>query len=211
MSEDVARVLGAGAPGVVKIKGKECKLAPLSIRELTEVEREGVKLYRRMYLENLKDSIEFLPNGDEVLREAVEKTAHWGTDDLPKKDVYLTSTIPTSPKLKKWMVENMGITEDRLKVVTTYQRIVASALDGGILSEEIYTKLTGTPVKKAKTGYINWWVTGTKEGMLAMIWQSAKNSGITREEVDSLIDSPTDMMIFSREIEALSVPATGNG
>ena len=43
MSEVMARAAGAGSPLTVEIGGKQCSVRPLTIRELTEVERDCVE------------------------------------------------------------------------------------------------------------------------------------------------------------------------
>jgi len=211
MSEDVARAVGASVPGEVTIAGKKCRLRPLSIRELTEVQREGVRIYRKNYLNQLRDTVEFYPEGKDEFRQAIEKSAHWEADDLPKKEVYDSTTLQHSPALSAWLVENIPGSESKVHNLLTFQRMVASALDGGVLTEDVFKELTGHFPSKMKTGYINWWVTGTVEGMMCMIWQSVKHSGVSREDVDSLLSDPSVMMLFAREIEAISVPAAGNG
>lgn len=211
MSEDTARVVGASMPGEIHINGKSCRLHPLSIRDLAEVQREGVRLYRRNYLANLKDSAEFLPNGEDELRKAIEKSAHWDADDLPRKVVFDSSNLQMNEEMKKWLMENLEAPEERFRNLSSYHRMIATCLDSDVLSEEKFQEIMGFPPKKVKTGYINWWVTGTQEGMLSMVWQSVKNYGISREEVDSLISDPVNLMIFAREIESLSVPDVGNG
>lgn len=212
MSEDVARAVGANSPGEFEVAGKKCRLRPLTVKELTEVTREGIRLYRRQYLEAIRESLEFMPNPDEYFQKKVEETAGWQADDLPKKIVYDVSTLKPNRALIDWLVEKCGVAEDKISTISTFQRVMGGALDSEMLSEEEFTKLNGgVPPKKVRTGYINWWVTGTVEGMLAMIWQSVKTSGVTREEVDTLMSDPARMSIFSREIEVLSVPDVGNG
>lgn len=211
MSEDVARALGAAVPGELTIAGKKCRLRPLSIKELTEVQREAVRTYRKVYLTNLRDSIEFLAGGEEGFQKKVEETAHWEADDLPRKAVYDTATLEVNNKLKTWLKENLNAKEDRLKSPRTCRSLVAAALDSEVLSVEEFKKLTGRLPIKIKTGWVNWWVTGTPEGMLTMIWQSVKSDGVTRDELDTLLSDPATMMAFAREVEFLSAPSPGNG
>lgn len=211
MSEDVARAVGAADPRELTIAGKKCRLRPLTIKELTEVQREGVRVYRKSYLINLRDSIEFLPGGEEGFQKKVEETAHWEADDLPKKSVYDTATLVVTNELKTWLKENLGAKDDRLRNVRACRTLTAAALDSDVLSVEEFRKLTGKLPIKVKTGWVNWWVTGTPEGMLTMIWHSVKIDGITREELDALVSDPATMMAFAREVEFLSVPASGNG
>jgi hypothetical protein len=211
MSEDVARALGAADPQELTIAGKKCRLRPLSIKELTEVQREGVRVYRKAYLTNLRDSIEFLPGGEEGFQKKVEESAHWDADDLPKKTVYDTSTLQINNKLKDWLKTTLKIDEKRLKHQRSCQSVVAASLDSELLSVEEFRQLTGKLPVKVKTGWVNWWVTGTPEGMLTMIWHSVKSYGVSRDELDALVSDPGTMMAFAREVEFLSAPSTGNG
>lgn len=211
MSEDVARAVGAGLSDEIMIAGKACRLRPLTIKELTEIEREGVRVYRRRYLEALKDSSDLLPGGAAGFEAAVEKSAHWDADDLPKKTVYDVSNLNQTALMKKWLIENLQTVEEKVENLSTYHRLVAASLDSGLLSEAEFTAMIGRPPRKTRTGYINWWVTGTPEGMCAMIWHALKEFGVTRDEINQLASDPSKMMVLSREIESLSVPDVGNG
>ena len=86
MSEDVARALGAGGD-ITTIAGKECKVRPLSIRELTEVERECLKVYKRTFLETFHDNLDLLPDDEAagLMSRKLEEASAWDVGDLPSK------------------------------------------------------------------------------------------------------------------------------
>ena len=35
-----------------------------------------------------------------------------------------------------------------------------------------------------KVNYVSWWITGTFEGMLTLVWLCFKSNGVTKEEVE---------------------------
>jgi len=211
MSEDVARAVGAGKSGKT-IAGKPFSLRPLTVRELTEIERDCVKWYRRQYLQNIKDAAEFLPNADEELRKAVFDSAKWEVDDLPKKWVYDTSKIPITPELEIWLKRNLDVKDSALADKDTVKRLVSAALDQELLSAAEFKKYTGSEPKKISTGYANWWATGSFEGMTTMVFYCVRGSGITMDDIRTdLANKQADLMSLSREIEDITAPSLGNG
>lgn len=211
MSEGVARAVGAAAPGEFVIAGKKCRVRPLTVKELTEITREGVRSYRRDYLEKIKDTIDLMDDGPAFFQAKIEESARWEAEDLPKKEVFDADSLQLNKGLQKWLVENLKTSKEKVGNLTVYRSLVSAALDSELLTAEEFKKLTGNLPRKIKTGWINWWTTATPDGMLSMIWHSVKADGITREEVNSLVSDPTSMMSVSREIEHLSVPSAGNG
>jgi len=210
MPDDMARALGAGSSTTVKIGGKDCTVRPLNIRELTEAERDCLQRYRRSYLETWQQNLDLLPEGSEMLRTKIEEAARWDVDDLPPKWAYDPRQIELTAGLKKWVKGEMNLEgkadNDRL------QRLVTTALDQGLLSEKKYMELAGKEPKKAKVPYVNWWITGSFDGMITFVWLCFRPNGVTREEViDALGDNPSLLADTSRQIEELSSPASGNG
>jgi hypothetical protein len=51
MSEKVARALGAAGESM-SCNGKPCEIRPVGIKFLTEVQRECLKQFQRLFLEN---------------------------------------------------------------------------------------------------------------------------------------------------------------
>ncbi len=90
--------------------------------------------------------------------------------------------------------------------------VCASMLDQEMLSREEYRKMTGEDPPRFRVGYVNWWITGSREGMLTVAWVAFQHDGVTREQVsDALRDQPAKLANLSREIEHLSAASVGNG
>ena len=208
----MARAVGAGGSLTVDIGGRQCSVRPLSLRELTEVERDCVERYRRGYLKTYADNIDLVPEAlrKPMMQEKFEQAARWDVDDLPVKFAYDSSQVILTNKLKAFIGKEFGIEEksDDAK----YQRATASALDQGTLSEARYEELSGKPIKKAKVPYVSWWITGAMDGMITFIWMAFKHAGVTREQVaNAMAENPALLTEVANEIERLSAPELGNG
>ena len=211
MPDDVARAVGAGGR-TVNIGGKECTVRPLSIKELTEVERECLTIYKRNYLKTFSDNADLLPKGEGIrmLQEKMEEVAKWDVGDLPSKYAYDPGSIKINRKLKKWLTEAFDMKEEiddeRMK------RLVVAALDQMMLSTNKYQRMIGEPPVRAKVGYVNWWITGSYEGMITFVWVCFAHNGVTKEEVATELGRNQQMLAeITQEIEQLSAPAAGNG
>lgn len=217
MSEDVARAVGAGQLEPLVIEGITCKIRPLSIRELAEIERECLSLYRKSYLSTFAENIEMLgERGPAVLQEKMEEAGRWDVNDLPHKSVYDASSVHLTDKLIQWLRSDYGFKDETLpegKRERMARQMVVTALDADLLTEAGYEMMTGHKPKKAKVGYVNWWTTGTYDGMISMVWTCFKdNPGLTRDMVAKQIGTNPQLLIHaSREIENLTAPALGNG
>jgi hypothetical protein len=216
MSEDVARAVGAGGPEPLIIDGIECKARPLSIRELAEVERDCLSRYRKSYLSTFSENLEMLGEaGPNLLQQKMEEAAKWDIGDLPSKWAHDTSTMPITTKLVDWLKGSFSFSEAGIakeKIETLIRQMVATALDSGVLSAARYKELVGHEVEKAKVGYVNWWVTGTYDGMISMVWMSVRDNGVSRDAVAKAIGTNPHLFIHaSREIEKLTAPSVGNG
>jgi hypothetical protein len=226
MSDDVARAVGAGEPATITIAGKECRFRPLSVRELAEIERDCLRLYRQSYLATYAENMALLGDkGHELLLEKIEVAAKWDMADLPVKWVYDTAKIVVTDALTKWLVDNFQLAEqylkyndagaDKARAMNMIRRMAATALDQGALEDEQYAALTGNAPKKVRVGYVNWWTTASFDGMVSMIWMCLRDNGpnsITRDEICSEIGRNPQLLIYaSREIEKLTAPSVGNG
>lgn len=218
MAEDVARAVGAGSPITVKICGKDCRPRPLTIKELTELERDCLSRYRRSYIQAFSENADLLgEDGRRIVREKLEEAAKFDVSTLPSKFVYDPKKIQVNRSLEQWLEENLeGYEPDTLLSKETrdraLKRIVATQLDSGALSDELYENLTGVAPKKARVGYVSWWITATFDGMISMIHLVFRDSGVSRDEVAAEIGrNPSLLVDLSREIEHLSVPEVGNG
>ena len=219
MAEDVARAIGAGGKTVV-IAGKECQIRPLSLLELTELERECLRTYKKDYLETFKDNADLLgDDAPQFLRDKLEEVARWDVTNLPMKYVYDPSKLAASTKLKLWLKKNTDFNEkpsgEKLEpqlVDRIMQRMAATCLDNGTLSEDKYQQLTGKETEKTRVGYVNWWITGAMDGMITMIWICFRSYGVTKEEVAREFTKLSDVLVdMARDIEHLTAPEVGNG
>lgn len=223
MADDVARAVGAAGTETVLIGGKECTVKPLTIRELAEVERECVKYYIRQHLENYNRNLDLLPEADRLrlMQAKLEEASRWDVGDLPPRYAYDPATIFLSGLLKGWCQQELQFSELDAKgeklpdavLAGNYRKAVVTALDAGMLSPEHYKQLTGKDAPgKVPVGYVNWWITGSLEGMFTMVWMCFKAYEVTRDEVAAALGSNFSVLSnLSRSIEHLSVPAVGNG
>lgn len=214
MPEDVARALGAaGGMPTVTIAGKECRARPLGMRELTEVERDCLDRYRRQYLETYAANLDLLPEASRagLMEKKLDEVGRWDIDNLPLKFAYDSAEITLSPELRQWVTEHWhlgdGLSDERMR------RLTAASLDQEALSDADFRRMTGgDEPPKVKVPYVHWWITGSYDGMVTMIWTCFRRDGVTREQVmDSLGDNLTALTELSREIEKLSAPQAGNG
>jgi hypothetical protein len=210
MGEATARALGASGPHTVEIAGKECRVRPLGIRELTEAERECLASYRRSYIKTFVDTADLFPEGMVRAEKARDEAARWDIDDLPPKAAYDQNSVLPSKKLKDVLKEELSI-KDAIDDDRT-RRLTAGLLDQGTLSEKTVYELSGRTPKKAQIPYVNWWITGCFDGMVTFVWLCFRQYGVTKEQVaDEMNKNPALLVELSREIEKLSTPEAGNG
>lgn len=213
MPESESRALAAGGPLTVTIAGKECRARPLGMRELTEVERDCLDRYRRQYLETYAANIDLLPEASRggLLEKKLDEVGRWDIDSLPPKFAYDPTDIILTPPLKQWIVEHWKLDGDQQD--NRLQRLAAASLDQETLSDAEYRKFTdNAEPPKVKVPYVHWWITGSYDGMVTMIWTCFRRDGVTREQVmESLGGNMTVLNELSREIEKLSAPQAGNG
>lgn len=220
MSEDVTRIVGSGGQPIL-INGKEVVPQPLDLKRLGELQREGVRHYRRNYLEALKSDVEdgFIDKSEfDNKREA---SARWTADDLPTRDVFIVRPEHITSKLKDWLLKEsvLADTGDVLdiedgteeEVQAKLALIAATFLDNKSLPVEKFKELTGKEPKAAQTGWVNWWVTASPAGMMAMVYHSISDQGVSRQEFDDEMRGKTHMLIgAAREVESITAPAMGN-
>lgn len=222
MAEDTARALGANSGDVILIAGKECLVRPLTVKELTEVERVCLKGYKRQFIETYSENADLLgeEEGKQLVREKIDEAARWDVSSLPPKYACDDSKIKVTGTLKQWLKDNIGFSEKdqngaeipKQAVEKRLKRLAAYAIDADMLSVDDFTKLTNEPPVRQKVGYVNWWITGTFDGMLTMVWMAVRGGGVTKEDVAAeLGKNPTLLSHFAREIERLSAPDAGNG
>ncbi len=219
MAEDVTRAVGGKGPEPIKINGKDCFPKPLTLKELGELERDCISRYRKDYVKGFSDVVSELPEAMRVplIMEKVNEAGHFELKTLPAKFVYEPKKIELTNQLKIWLEENMdGYLDDTAPGKSDYDQSLriaaAQALDQGVLTEEKYQELCKKPARKTKVAYVNWWTTGTFDGMLSMIHLSFRDYGVSREDVAEAIGNKKGILAqVAREIEKLSAPEPGNG
>lgn len=225
MADDTARALGAGSKPI-KIAGKEVRPRPLSVKELSQVERECLNYYKRQYLETFSQNLDLLKQADpnlnplQFMEEKMTEAARWDLDDLPLRYAYDPDKLIVNDELKEWAKTKLDFkTKDDANnalpeavVTARLKRVIAAALDSEMLSQKLYEKTTNHEPKKLKIPYSSWWVTGSTEGMIAFVHTCFMDQGITRDDLlKEMSKNPALIMQVSREIEALSAPNPGNG
>lgn len=216
MSEAMARALKASSPMTVVIAGKECSVRPMSIQELTEVERDCVEQYKRQYLKTFADNVDLLPEAIrmDTLTAKMDEAARWDVGDLPTKYAHDATQIKLTIRLREWLKSHYKIGEKATGKGSDARlcRLAAGALDQDVLTAAEYEKLTDDKPPRVKVPYVNWWITGAYDGMIAFTYICFKHNGVTRAQViEALRDDMGMLMELSREIERLSTPQVGNG
>lgn len=212
--DDVARAVGAGKS--VKIDGIECKLKPLSIKELTTLERDCLSFYRSSYLSTYKENAHILGEkaGIDFLIKKMEEAARFDIGSLPPKYEYDRDKIPLNRRLFDWVEDNMQGYDKANKLGSDIKNkiLVKAALESGLLSEEQYVELVGTVPHKTTIPYVSWWISSTMEGRLGMVYHSLAHTGISKERLEEVFSERPELLVeLAREVEHLSVPAAGNG
>jgi hypothetical protein len=214
MAEDVARAVGAGDPDSVEINGKHYYLKPLTVRELTEIERDCVRQYRREYLTRHKETADLVSDDPEThMLKLAEESARWEVDDLPRKLVYDTSKMKVTDALKQYMSTELGLDDEMLnRPIAVLRVVVAAALDSERMSVKDFQEVCGYVPKRQKVGYVNWWATATFSGMVCMVYAAIKDKGtLTKQEIiDALADNQAKLQAAAGSVEAMSSPAEGN-
>lgn len=227
MPEDVARAVGAEAPDDdIVINGKICRMRPLGIKELCEVERECLKQYVRSYLEVYKNNLDLLPgvDGQAFLQSKMEEVAKWDTNSLPLKLGCDARRVKVTPDAVAWVKANYGVGDSppgaetegaevrRIARENYFRRLISASVDNGMISAELYQTLTGEKAPLVKIPYVNWWITGCMDGMITFIWIAFRTSDVTKDEVASALgNNPALLVHLSRELERLSAPKANFG
>lgn len=211
MSDDIARAVGASSAETVTIAGKECRIRPLAVRELTEVERDCLERYKRSYLQTFASNANLLPEEMRfpLIMEKMEEAARWDVDDLPPKFAYDGSKLKIISTIKALVQKHYG--EKKIDDVRL-RNLLVTMLDEKTLSEEQYTEMTGHVPFKAKIPYVNWWITAAFEGMITLVWTCVREDGISREDVITDIGGNLSLLAdTARIICNLSIPEAKNG
>jgi hypothetical protein len=222
MAEDVARAVQAESPDPFTIAGKEIKPRGLTLKELAEVERDCLNRYRRQYLESYRDNLDLLTpeQRDRVMLEKIEETARWDLTNLPPKFAVDWQKVRLSPKLREFVdqyleTQDEGVTlpEEEAAVNRFYKKLVGAFVDQGMLSDAEYKQMTGSDSPKTKVPYISWWITGSLDGQISMVWMCCGGQ-VTRAEIESdplVLKNRGRLLEIAQSIETLSAPDLGNG
>ncbi len=183
MGEDVARAVGAG--DFVTVDGTDYYLSPLDMGILSVLQRQAVKYYKRLYLESYRDGLEILEsngNSNSLLQSKLEEISSWDIDKCPTRRVHDTSAVKITSQLKKKLEELMGEIpsgDDRIRALLRY------CLDAEKLNAEDVEKLTDSEVGTRIVEYDLWWISGTYDGMITMVWTSVNQNHpeLTKEQV----------------------------
>lgn len=208
MSDAEARAVGAGVSA--ERNGKSYQLSPLGMAELTELQREAVKSYKRQYLATFAENADMLPRRerDKIMADKFEQAARWEIRDLPARTAYDASRVPVTDELRSW-VRSRHDTEGELPDAWV-RAATAQALDAGDISAADVERMTGRRPREAKIPYDMWWITATYEGMTSLVWRvlRKKHPEIEREEVAAW--PPVELSVMAREAEAIIPPSMGN-
>lgn len=214
MADDVSRAVGAGSETIV-INGKTCKVRPLTIKELGEIERECLSQYKRSFIQTFSDNLDLLPENERpgLIAAKLNEAALFDLKSLPPRFAYDPKKVVVTEKLKQWILLNMdGYFGDKDHTDQMYRVVTSAALDGGFLTETEYKDLTGELPKRTRLPYASWWTTGTTEGRLALVCKSFEGSGLTKDEISTeLTQNPGRLLNLARTVEELTVPDVGNG
>lgn len=216
MSEDTARAVGAGG-STVEIAGKKCKARPLTVKELLEIQRHCLNEYRVNKLEYYAKTAALYPDdrGWNKLEMAQEEMADWDVADIPPKETYNAESVNITEKLTQWLENEADLdldSVDKKKRDRVIRSMAVTAVEEGLISEDDLEELTGKKLTKMKLGYANWWITGSIDGMIHMVWKCFEPAGVTEEEVARELQTNKGMMTaIANEIEILSSAATKNG
>ena len=211
--DDTARALGAKGTTTVMIDGKECTARPLSARELCEVERICIEEFKDDYLQTISRNLPKLPDKrrrQTLMEEQLIKVAGWTVHDLPTVKAYDADRIVLSGDLKSWLKETYSLNGKAGDL--QLRKLAAAALDQKMLPPEAYQKMTGKQSPAVAVGYVNWWITGSYDGMIAFAWVCFRDNDVTRDQVaGEMGKNPQLLTELTREIESLSRPSVGNG
>lgn len=213
MGEEMARALGASSTNTVMIGGKECVAKPLGIKELTEVERDCLQRYKRDYLETYAQNLDLIPEDQRlsIVERKMDEVAKWTLDNLPTKRAHDQKRVQVTDALKKWLADAFDVRDDRSN--EQWRRLAATALDQETLSSAEYKALTGGQVPpEVRVPYVNWWITGSFDGMISFVWVCFRHNGVTRDQIIEHMSNNLSLLVeTAHEIERLSAPQPGNG
>ena len=195
-----------------KTKDVTYKLRPVRVRELLELERASLKVYKREYLQTFRDNLDLLDDTQEAKTQLITKmdqVGKWGLDDLPQKNAYAVNYVAVTDSLRSWVESQYGILpETELGV----KAVILNALDSGVITSEKVHELTDTYPMRGQVRYDQWWVTGSLEGMIAFVFASVKqcHTEMTPQHIEEKWPY-VKIVEASRLVEDLTAASVGNG
>lgn len=205
MGDRVNRMLGAGE--ILTIDGIDYMLRPVVIQHLGDLERESLKHYKRQYLETFSENADLISNGEELVREQLMHVAKWTIQDLPQREAFDASSIPVTNKLKNWVGEEYSETPETDEGI---RALVGHALDNEKLTIDKVKELSGAFPRRGRIRFDQWWVTGSKEGMISFIYSSVRRDHPEVKKEDVAVWPIQKIIEAARIVESLTSAAMGN-
>ncbi len=198
------------SPELVSANGVEYKANPLTLKQLTIIQKEALKYYKRNFIQTWSENADLLPNSEAMLAEAMNKAARMEISDLPLRTAYDCSKVKLNKKVRELLVgfsdyeDPINASDDDLVVM------LQNACDKEQISCAQVKQATGTKPKAVRVPYDAWWATSTYDGMATIIYCSFNDHhpDLTKEEI--LEWSPDQLIAVSAAVENLSSPDVGN-
>ena len=207
VSSEMATTLGAGQ--VLTVRGTEYKVSPLSLKQLTEIQKEALQYYKRNYIKTWADNMDLLPNGEAMMHEAMTKASKLEVTDLPMRVAYDCEKVPISKKIKELLV-SLEWTDVFDVDGEDAKRYLSTALDREQVTPQDVHRITKQMPKAVRVPYDAWWATSTYEGMACIIHCGLQkhHSEVTKQEI--LDWSPDDLITAAGVVEDVSSADAGN-
>ena len=205
MSDKEARALGAGS--TFTVGNEEFHLTPITIGSLAEIQREALRAYKRQYLQTYLDVQDALPAGK--LDEVISQVATWDVDKLPTKVAYSCVHLEANQQVIDLLVSFYGQTILPIKDKTALALLSNLLDEDKVTSKEVEQIAGGRPLS-AHIPYDLWWVTGSYEGRILLLWASLQthHPKYTKEQIKQW--DPSKVIEGSRLVESMTEPQMGN-
>lgn len=214
MAEDTARALGAGDLESVTIAGKECTPRPLTLVELGELERYCLRQWRKEVLETYWDGLQVIEDPDDRMsryESKMEQISGLGVDEMPLRWAYDWRSLVINKKVEKWLKKEYPSFDVDKADDTRKKRWLASALDREKMTAEEYRDITGADPVRQRIPYPSWWLTGTNDGMIALIHRCFRDQVSRSEVAEAMVRTPDVFVTTVSMIEELTTPQPKNG
>jgi hypothetical protein len=186
------------------------------------LEYDALAHHKRQYIKTFTDNADLLGNGDAVglIERQMIKAANWDVEDLPQKDTYGVWNVTITGALKKWILDEYDIElnevdsegkEDTEKNERAARAVLATALDDGTIDSKKVKELTGGTPIKGRVRYDQWWITGSRMGMISFVYHSIRHDypDVTSDDIGKWPYSK--LVQAARLVENITVASMGNG